>query len=309
MPLEDQHYSLTEYEVQGIVARFGQSFYDQLLPCIAHYAEAWSLTNFKFIPSYSANIVFQCHSQQFGAAVLKIARASGLEFRTELQALEEFNGKGVCRLFRYDVDHAVMLLQQVQPGQPLRQLASLEQRLDVFCSVYRSLHSASAVKHRYPTYMDWVDRITEFMSGQAQYQELYQHMKQAQDLCAQVTAIYPGTMLLHGDLHHDNILLGSDGQYVVIDPKGVIGDAVFDIPRFILNEFEDKVTPALQHKINSIIVYLAEALNVPQPIIRKLLYIETTMGACWYVEDGEINEHYEEQLARVLLTHSLLTPT
>jgi streptomycin 6-kinase len=28
-------------------------------------------------------------------------------------------------------------------------------------------------------------------------------------------------------------------RYTIIDPKGVIGDPVFDISRFILNEFHD----------------------------------------------------------------------
>lgn len=63
-------------------------------------------------------------------------------------------------------------------------------------------------------------------------------------------------MLLHGDFHHDNILLSNNGDYVIIDPKGVIGDPVFDIPRFILNEFGDEITTELYKKINGIIGFL-----------------------------------------------------
>jgi len=306
MNTEDQLYSFTKDEVQSIVSGFGHSFYDKLLPYLTYYAEEWSLTSYKFIPSYSANIVFLCHSQQFGEAVLKIARASGIEYKTELEALRQFNHKAVCRLLAYDTDRAVMLLQQVQPGQSLREIASLEQRLAIFCSVYRNLHTSLEPEHKFSAYLDWVDRITKYMSRQEQAQELYAHMKGAQRLCAEVSAAYPRRMLLHGDLHHDNILLGSDGQYVVIDPKGVIGDAVFDIPRFILNEFDDNLNSALRDTIISIINYLERELNIPQSIIRKLLYIETTMGACWYVEDGADKVQYEQQLARVLFAYSLL---
>lgn len=67
-------------------------------------------------------------------------------------------------------------------------------------------------------------------------------------------------MLLHGDFHHDNILLGNDGEYIIIDPKGVIGDPVFDIARFILNEFDDEITTELYKKINHIISILEKNL-------------------------------------------------
>jgi len=39
---------------------------------------------------------------------------------------------------------------------------------------------------------------------------------------------------LHGDLHHDNILLGERG-WLAIDPKGVLGDAAFDAANLFFN--------------------------------------------------------------------------
>ena len=43
---------------------------------------------------------------------------------------------------------------------------------------------------------------------------------------------------MHGDLHHDNILLRKDGSYAMIDPKGVAGPEILDLPRYIMNEID-----------------------------------------------------------------------
>ncbi|MBX3117566.1 MAG: hypothetical protein KF784_00755 [Fimbriimonadaceae bacterium] len=45
-------------------------------------------------------------------------------------------------------------------------------------------------------------------------------------------------VFLHGDLHHSNILLGPEG-WVVIDPKGLIGDPAFEPSAFIRNPIEE----------------------------------------------------------------------
>lgn len=44
----------------------------------------------------------------------------------------------------------------------------------------------------------------------------------------------PEPAFLHGDLHHENILLGPDG-WKVIDPKGLFGDPAFEPSAFVRN--------------------------------------------------------------------------
>ena len=45
-------------------------------------------------------------------------------------------------------------------------------------------------------------------------------------------------MFLHGDLHHENILLGPS-KWVVIDPKGLVGDPAFELSAFVRNPLEE----------------------------------------------------------------------
>ena len=52
-------------------------------------------------------------------------------------------------------------------------------------------------------------------------QILKDEIQEAKQVCISLFTKYPERMLLHGDLHHDNILQTEDNRYLVIDPKGV----------------------------------------------------------------------------------------
>jgi streptomycin 6-kinase len=135
--------------------------------------------------------------------------------------------------------------------------------------------------------MDWVSNITAKMIELKKNEALLEKMQRAEQVCRRLWEKYPGEMLLHGDLHHDNILLGDDNRYRIIDPKGVVGDVVFDIPRFILNEFFDDMDDEFYQRYTHITKTLADKLNMPEYDIRCLVFVEISMANCWTVEDGD----------------------
>ncbi|GIN71967.1 hypothetical protein J14TS2_24420 [Bacillus sp. J14TS2] len=299
----DSPFRFKKNETEEIINRFGEDFHNKVLRDIEVYADKWNLTSFQFIPSYSANLVFKCYSDNLGNAVLKIGNPSFGEIFKEFYTLSEYNGKRFCRVFKDDIKNGVILEERVQPGQPLRAEKSLDKRLAIFCSLYKGLHIPPTQEDIYPTYIEWVDRITDYMSRRNDCQELYGHMKKAREICSSLSALYSQKVLLHGDFHHDNILLGKDSEYVIIDPKGVIGDPVFDVSRFILNEFDDEKDEATYKKINHIIHFFEKELHIPEKIIRQCLYVETVMGVCWCIEDGE---EYTDFIKDIALAESIL---
>ncbi|MCQ6563315.1 aminoglycoside phosphotransferase family protein [Paenibacillus mendelii] len=302
----NKHYGFNPGEIEQIINRFGQDFYAKVLRDIDAYADRWTLSSFQLIPSYSANLVFRCCSETYGSVVLKIGNDSFGGVVTEYHTLSEYNGRRFCRVFHADIENNVILEEGVQPGTPLRDESSLDKRLSVFCSLYNGLHIAPAKAERYPTYTKWVNKITAYMSKRQDCKELYGHMNKAKEICSSVAALYPQEMLLHGDFHHDNILLGNNGEYRIIDPKGVIGDPVFDVPRFILNEFDDEKDSEAYKKINGIIDILEGKLMIPNEVLRQCLYVETAMGMCWSVEDGSTPEEYPGLLRDVAFAESIM---
>jgi hypothetical protein len=81
----------------------------------------------------------------------------------------------------------------------------------------------------------------------------------------------------------------------------VVGDSVFDIPRFILNEFDDVIDDTSYEKIQYIIQTLTDKLEVDEFDIRRLVYMETCMAHCWCVESNE-----EPNMNEVLLAEKLM---
>jgi streptomycin 6-kinase len=299
-------YAFNQKETSQIIQHFGGDFYEKIVRDLETYAVKWSLSDIQLIPSYSASLVFQCRSVGYGKAVLKFGNPAYGGIRTECSMLLQYNGNRFCKVLEADMENAVLLERCVEPGIPLRDESSLEKRLSVFCSLYQGLHMEPDGTAHYPSYTEWVGRITEYMSKKDDAPELYSHMQKAREICLSVAAEYPGQMLLHGDLHHDNILLDYNGQYVIIDPKGVTGDPVFDIPRFILNEFGDDITPELFYKLKGIAEHLAQELDIPVRIIKQCLYVETAMGKCWQVESGAKPEEYAGLLEHLALAERIL---
>jgi len=299
-------YSFKPIEIEHISKRFGKHFYEKVLRDIEVYADKWSLTCFQFVPSYSANLVFICDSEHFGSVVLKIGHPSSGGIDSEFNTLCEYNGRRFCRVFDADMDNNVILEECVKPGNPLRDESSLDNRLSVFCSLYKGLHITPAKEDIYPTYTEWVGRITAYMSKRQDCIQLYAYMKKAKGICLSVSTLYSQKMLLHGDFHHDNILLSNDGGYIIIDPKGVVGDPVFDVPRFILNEFDDEITTELYKKINDIICTLEKNLHIPNDILRQCLYVETAMAVCWNIESGSTPEEYPSLIRKVAFAETIL---
>jgi len=300
----NDRYGFKPNEVTRIVQRFGLDFYEKALRDLDTFSDKWSLSRLRLIPSYSANLVVKCHSDLFGSAVLKIGNPA--QIATEYGTLLEYNGGRFCTVFAADPERGVLLEEQVQPGKSLRDEESLHKRLAVFCSLYQGLHKMPSESGAFPAYTEWVSRITDYMSKQELYKELYLHMKQAKDICLSVSSAFSQTMLLHGDFHHDNIILCGHETYKIIDPKGVLGDPVFDVPRFILNEYEDEKNSELHRKIADIIAILEKTLHIPNEILKKCLYVETAMGVCWRIEDGIAPGEYSSLLEDIAFVEAIM---
>jgi len=286
------------FDKEKVSKHFSKDFLFKVLADLDLYAEKWSLTDFEHVDYYSVNCIFKCKSDKYGLCILKIGD-SPENMEAEFRMLQEYNTTTVCRVYDVDIENSVLLIECIEPGTRLRDEIDIDKRLDVFSDLYRGLHKKPCGV--FPTYMGWVSRITEYMSRREDYPCLYKHMVKAEEVCKSLCEKYPDAMLLHGDFHHDNILLGEGNRYRVIDPKGVIGDSVFDIPRFILNEFDDELDKVFSDKITYIITRLSEKLRVPEHDIKQLVYVEMCMAQCWMVESNQLPNMGEVLFVKELL--------
>ena len=266
--------------------------------------------------------IYTGQSKEFGPVVLK-NDTNISQLKSEYHMLAKLNGNHSCKVYAFDKDKGQLLEERILPGTKLREEASLEKRLDAFAEVFEAIHIAvvedSAVstaenkllRRKTETYVDWLEKVYAFCEertqedGQDKDAEsiLWRtRAKEAHTIALKLFEKYTDRVLLHGDLHHDNLLLRADGGYVFVDPKGVIGPEIFDLPRFILNELDTEYTESDVEHIHKVINALCERLDYPKEDVRKLFYMETVLANIWNIEDSlPVNERYM-QVAEAIAT-------
>lgn len=92
--------------------------------------------------------------------------------------------------------------------------------------------------------------------------------------------------LLHGDLHHDNILKNGDG-WLVIDPKGFIGDPAFEPAAYLCNPIPELLQEERLSEIIANRIKLCSAeLKIPEQRIADWLYAKSVLCWAWSLEDN-----------------------
>jgi len=102
--------------------------------------------------------------------------------------------------------------------------------------------------------------------------------------------------VLHGDLHHFNILRSDRSGWLAIDPKGPIGDRCFDVCQFLLNPRRVPI-PVNRRRLD----LFCRELDLDAERTRKWCLVHAVLNACWSFEDGESyasRVEYAEQTLR-----------
>ena len=114
-------------------------------------------------------------------------------------------------------------------------------------------------------------------------------------------------VLLHGDLHHDNILKNGDrpvrrslseAEWLVIDPKGFIGDPAFEPAAYLCNPIpellqENQPREIIEKRIN---ICSAE-LDIDSRRIAGWLYAKSVLCWAWSLEDNLDANYWKEFLS------------
>jgi len=106
-------------------------------------------------------------------------------------------------------------------------------------------------------------------------------------------------VLMHGDFHHFNIL-SSERGWLVIDPKGVIGPAGYEVGPFLINPWGDLVSGNNYRGMTKRrIDILHERLGFERERIREWGLAHAVLSAWWSIEGNE-DWHYSADFAEMI---------
>ncbi|UKS25345.1 aminoglycoside phosphotransferase family protein [Paenibacillus sp. HWE-109] len=215
------------------------------------------------------------------------------ELSREVSVLRAFEGRGAIQVLDADEEWGVALLEGADPGTPLSIIEDDSRATNIFCEVFRRLHLLAPTGRLYPSMKQHFAAIERYrkrfddMSIAAPLPESW--VENAEECLEYLITTTPENFLLHGDLHHENILRQGEEQWAVIDPKGIIGDIHFDTVQYLLN-YEDRGGDCEQ-VLRSRIAIMADRLNLDPRRIAMWGVVRGVLEACWTIEDGGTDWH------------------
>lgn len=266
----------------------GLAWLNRLPALTEELARRWSLEVGGPFPNLSYNWVAPALREDGVPAVLKLSFPEDKEFRTEAAALAAFGGRGICRLMELDLARGAMLLQRLEPGVPLAAHDDDEGATIVAAGVIKNLRLPAPPDHEFPKVSDWArgferlrrrfDGGTGPMPGKL--------VEQAEALFAELLLSEGSPLLLHGDLHQENILSAGDGSWLAIDPKGVVGEAAYETAALLHNPVGALDGPDPRALLERRLDVLSGELRLDRGRVRAWGLAQAVLAAYWSLEDG-----------------------
>jgi streptomycin 6-kinase len=273
------------HHITALHGHEGRKWLDTLPTQIHDLCQRWHLQNLTPVPNMTYHCVMTGFKDQL-PIVLKIGFAPLIQ---ETTALKAFADKGAPLV--YEATSHVLLMERACPGTSLRTrfLQNEAAATDHFCHVYRTLHgTAPPTTGTFPSLVGWLGALSKtypaipdslFVKARVLSQSLFETTK--------------NPTLLHGDLHHDNILEHGNA-WMVIDTKGVLGDPLYDLAPFMRNPIPELfLSPSPLAIIDRRLSHLVKTFGLDQNRLLAWLFVDAVLSWIWRLED-----HLDDMHAR-----------
>lgn len=272
----------------------GEAWLLRLPNLVGACAERWSLALESRVADLSYNFAALVVTADGTPAVLKIG-VPDPELRGEIAALRALRGRSVVDLLAADDDLGALLLRRLVPGTPLSDEADDDEATLIGARLMRDLPVTPLPDHPFPTIRDWAqafDRLRARFDGKTGPLS-GPMLDKAERLLRELRTSSHREALLHGDVHHDNILFDRDGGWMAIDPKGVIGDPAYEAARFQHNPIPgflsmDRPGAVVLRRVE----ILSSILQEEQGRLLAWAFFDAVLAACWSMEEGAEDWRY-----------------
>ena len=137
--------------------------------------------------------------------------------------------------------------------------------------------------HSFQKLEDWFDGLkraekTDFYSA---------NLKKARKGYEELAALTQDIKLLHGDLHHENILSAGREPLLAIDPKGIVGDFGYETSTFLINHARWLAGESdLKEKLENSIRLFSTELGIEPRVISGWAFAQSVLSAWWTFEEN-----------------------
>jgi streptomycin 6-kinase len=265
----------------------GSAWLERLPDLLAECERRWHL---RLGPPFELSYNYAAPASRIGGGevVVKVG-VPCRELFTEIAALRLYDGDGCVKLLDADVDLGVLLLERLSPGAMLSTLGDDEAMTRIAARLMRRLWRPLPESHVFPTVAGWAkgfDRLRAAFDGETgPFPAAI--VARAEAISAELLRTSEPSVMLHGDLHHFNILSAEREPWLVIDPKGVTGEPAYEVGALIRNPGPEAWTEAILGRRFDI---LAAELGIERERLVATSFSQAVLSAWWsyenHAEDG-----------------------
>lgn len=282
--------------VSDIYGEKGKLWLKDLPSILAAISEKRNLHLIKILPDLTYNFVALVEVNKNKTAILKMA-PEGNRLERESNCLQCFT-KSVPEVYWYDEEFSALLMENLEPGTSLKKFfidGKDDEATRIICQLIIDLHKHQLKKFEFQHLSDLFPSLLNLHK-----QINNQLSAKAITLFKELTVKQSTDVILHGDLHHDNILASGE-NFKAIDPHGYIGDPVFEAGSMISNPCYDLGSvhdlPAL---IKRRLEILIEELPYSADRIKAWTFCKTMLSVAWTYEDHDKIDIDELQIADII---------
>ncbi|MCK4258191.1 MAG: phosphotransferase [Halanaerobiales bacterium] len=279
---------IPEYFNKKIIRAFGDKgskWLENLPQIFEKCVEKWNLTNYSVANNLSYNLICFAKSTDYGEVALKIG-VPHPELFTEMKALSIYEGRNICKCYDSNMELGVLLLERITPGPDLT-TQNTNTQLQIAAELISKIPIPITKNHGLPTFADWITKAFKRASEEDKVgSKMLSLIEEAEKLFREIETNDRPKVLLHGDLHHWNILQDQNGNWKAIDPKGVIGVHCMESGRFMRNHIDMvKDTEKFEH-LNEMVTAFSTKFDETKRIIASCLFVDYILGICWSFEEA-----------------------
>ena len=281
--------------IRSLCGKKGELWLYNLPDLISQLEREWSITVGSHFPTLSYNYVASAKTFDGEPAVLKIALpVESTEMFGEMKYLSLLDGHGCPRLLRKNEQIPAILIERAVPGETLREIfrGREDDALPVLLTMMeRTRRAVPPDTSNLIQLDDWFDGLrraddTDFPTAYAE-----RSLQYYQEMSSEKEKIF----LLHGDLHHENILSAAREPYLAIDPKAIVGHIGYEIAVFLNNhlwwiEWKTDAKKSLAYAVD---LYATE-FGMTAHDLRKWAFSQMVLTTWWSYD--EMKENFAEGL-------------
>jgi streptomycin 6-kinase len=209
------------------------------------------------------------------------------------------------RLLKADPARGCVLLERLKPGTPLSAVADDDRATQIVAQVMGKLWRLPPADHSFRSVADWAAGLgrlrKKFGGGTGPLSAVL--VTKAERLFTDLLASMKDEVLLHGDLHHENILYSERRGWMAIDPKGILCEPAYEVGALLRNISPHLLSqPRPAQVVARRVNIVCEELGLDPKRVLAWGLAQAVLSAWWCLEDGAGCEAQAMQAACLIET-------